>query len=227
MRPVSRKLWALKWRSYLKVAHFNVTGWAKTSPTALKFWSNQNFGQNMTGCFDLSWLEISFWLKKCHWNFSWLVPLVSTLQRCPLRGFFKVFFLWCLRTEVRVAWENSQHVSTPPVVSSPNDLWAQACSDFNNNNCHTNREWSLCGLRNECRNFTLMTCHYPDLDSVSDWLKQIFLAKQPTRSTTLICILGGLNTSSVWNFCRCFSDKHEKKIEMLVFFLRLGYGLLE
>ena len=28
-------------------------------------------------------------------------------------------------------------------------------------------------LWNERRNSTLMTCHYPDLDSASDWLKQI------------------------------------------------------
>ena len=30
-----------------------------------------------------------------------------------------------------------------------------------------------------------MTCYYPDLSSASDWLKQISLAAQPIRSTTL------------------------------------------
>ena len=29
-------------------------------------------------------------------------------------------------------------------------------------------------LRNECRNSILMTCHYPDLGSASDWLKICF-----------------------------------------------------
>ena len=29
-------------------------------------------------------------------------------------------------------------------------------------------------LRNKCRNSILMTCHYPDLGSASDWVKQIF-----------------------------------------------------
>ena len=171
--------------------------------TQAEFWSKHD---------GLLWSELIanfFQLKKCHWNFPWLVPLVSTLQRCPLMDFLRSFLsfltiFWCLRTEVRAAWENSQHFVTPPVVSSPNDLWTQACSDFNNNNCHTNREWSLCGLRNECRNFTWLTCHYPDLDSVSDWLKQIFLATQPTRSTRYLDLHSGWFTSSVWNFLQAF-----------------------
>ena len=39
-------------------------------------------------------------------------------------------------------------------------------------------------LRNERRNSILMTRHYPDLGSASDWLKQISQAAQPIRSTT-------------------------------------------
>ena len=39
-------------------------------------------------------------------------------------------------------------------------------------------------LRNECRNSILMTCHYPDLGSASDWLKQIYQAAWSIRSTT-------------------------------------------
>ena len=39
-------------------------------------------------------------------------------------------------------------------------------------------------LRNECRNFILMTCHCPDLGSASDWLKQIYQAAWSIRSTT-------------------------------------------
>ena len=48
---------------------------------------------------------------------------------------------------------------------------------------------------NERRNTILMTCHYPDLDSASDWLKEISLATPPD--------LGSV--ASVWNFCARFS----------------------
>ena len=41
-------------------------------------------------------------------------------------------------------------------------------------------------LRNEHRNSILMTCHYPDLASASDWLKQISQAARPIKSTTQI-----------------------------------------
>ena len=37
--------------------------------------------------------------------------------------------------------------------------------------------------RNERRNSILMTCHYPDLSTASDWMKQNF---KPIRSTTQI-----------------------------------------
>ena len=39
-------------------------------------------------------------------------------------------------------------------------------------------------LRNERRNSILITRHYPDLVSASDWLKQICHAARPIRSTT-------------------------------------------
>ena len=39
-------------------------------------------------------------------------------------------------------------------------------------------------LRNGRRNSILMTRHYPDLGSTSDWLKQIWRAARPIRSTT-------------------------------------------
>ena len=38
-----------------------------------------------------------------------------------------------------------------------------------------------CRLKNDCRNSILMTYHYPDLGSASDWLKQISLAARPIR----------------------------------------------
>ena len=44
-------------------------------------------------------------------------------------------------------------------------------------------------LRNKRRNSILMTCHYPDLGSTSDWLKQISLEAWPIRSTTQIKVV--------------------------------------
>ena len=38
--------------------------------------------------------------------------------------------------------------------------------------------------RNERRDSLLMTCHYSDLGSASDWLKQITVAARPIRSAT-------------------------------------------
>ena len=44
-------------------------------------------------------------------------------------------------------------------------------------------------LRNERRNSILMTCHYPDLGSASDWLKQISHAARPIRSTSQMWVV--------------------------------------
>ena len=44
-------------------------------------------------------------------------------------------------------------------------------------------------LRNKRRNSILMTCHYPDLGSASDWLNQISHMAQPIRSTTHIWVV--------------------------------------
>ena len=41
----------------------------------------------------------------------------------------------------------------------------------------------------ERRNFILMTRHYPDLGSASDWLNQISHAARPIRSTTQIWVV--------------------------------------
>ena len=48
-------------------------------------------------------------------------------------------------------------------------------------------------LRNERRNSILMTCHYSDLASASDWLRQLYLGVQYHQT--------GDDTSSAWNFC--------------------------
>ena len=47
------------------------------------------------------------------------------------------------------------------------------------------------------RNSILITRHYPDLGSVSDWLNQIFHSSQAIRSTTQIWVV----TRYHWNFC--------------------------
>ena len=44
-------------------------------------------------------------------------------------------------------------------------------------------------LRNERRNSILMTHHYPDLGSASDWLSQISQMARPIRSTTHIWVV--------------------------------------
>ena len=44
-------------------------------------------------------------------------------------------------------------------------------------------------LRNERRNSILMTRHYPDLGSASDWLNQISHAARPIRRTTQISVV--------------------------------------
>ena len=43
--------------------------------------------------------------------------------------------------------------------------------------------------RNEHRNSIVMTHHYPDLGSASDWLKQIYHTSGPIRSTTQIWVV--------------------------------------
>jgi len=44
-------------------------------------------------------------------------------------------------------------------------------------------------LRNERRNSTLMTYHYPDLDSASDWSYRVGNLLQPIRSSTWIWVV--------------------------------------
>jgi len=49
-----------------------------------------------------------------------------------------------------------------------------------------------------------MTCDFPDLDSASDWLRQISHAVRQSESLPRIVDLGS-HASSVWNFCASFS----------------------
>ena len=65
-----------------------------------------------------------------------------------------------------LAWENSRHFATPPLVSP--SKWRQ-----------TNKR------RNQS---ILMTCHQPYLGSAPDWLKQVFHAVRPIRGTAQIWV---------------------------------------
>ena len=90
-----------------------------------------------------------------------------------------------------LAWEKSRHFATPP-------------------------KWRL---RNDCKNSILITCHFPDLNSSSDWLRQSSLAAQPIRSTW--SQIQASDTSSV---CSYFSDVfsgHEEKQHSSMFVLRM------
>ena len=60
----------------------------------------------------------------------------------------------------------------------------------------------LWGQRNECRNSILMTRHYADLGSASDWLNQISHMEQPIKSTTQTWVVMCHQQS----FFACFSD---------------------
>ena len=66
-----------------------------------------------------------------------------------------------------LARENSRHLATLSLVSPPNDVWEL----------------------NERRNSILMTHHYPDLASTSDWSCRVRNLLQPIRSTTLIWVV--------------------------------------
>ena len=62
--------------------------------------------------------------------------------------------------------ENSWHFATLPMASSRNDVW----------------ETSILVSALQCRNFILMTCHYPDLDGALDWLNKFSLRTAPARN---------------------------------------------
>ena len=85
-------------------------------------------------------------------------------------------------------------------------------------------------LRNERRNSILMTCHYPDLGSVSDWLNQISHLARSIRSTTPIWVVTryqygifalfqtsfGGETSGRVSKCRLFSEATVKGASFFV-----------
>ena len=94
---------------------------------------------------------------KTLYKVRWIRPSV-TLQRMSnsrkkghlLRVIFKNIKNLLIRAYI-LARQNRWHFTTPPLASPPSDLW------------ETSTETPL----------ILMTCHYLDLGSASDWLKQI------------------------------------------------------
>ena len=116
-------------------------------------------------------------------RFSWRLscPLAKPsdpvwMARKPSKGHFTIQkFPWgeCPRTPLEayafIAWENRRHFATPPTVSPRIDVWQT--------------------LRNERRNSILMTRHYPDLGSASDWSCHVGNLLQPIRSTTQIWVV--------------------------------------
>ena len=66
-----------------------------------------------------------------------------------------------------------------------------------------------------------MTCHYPDLGSASDWLKQISLAARLIRSITQIWVV------TTRHLCGISADSPQmpfnwSRREISAYFLRLG-----
>ena len=80
-----------------------------------------------------------------------------------------------------LAWQNSWHFAAPTLASPPYDLW------------ETSTETPL----------ILMTCHYLELGSASDWLKQISHSGTTSQKHHPD---PGSGASSVLNFCAHYSD---------------------
>ena len=81
-------------------------------------------------------------------------------------------------------------------------------------------------LRNEHKNFKVITYHYPDLGSASNWLKQISLAARPIRSTTQICLVTGHQYGiSAFVFQTSFGGKPVVASPNVGRFLRLQFKL--
>ena len=93
-----------------------------------------------------------------------------------------------------LARENSRHLATLP-LSFP----------------------TKCRLRSECKSSVLMTRHYPDLGSASDWLNQICHAARPIREITHISVVTG-HQYGIYVFLRRFeyAGVHERQIWRLI-----------
>ena len=125
----------------------------------------------------------------CFWHtrdfFKRRLDIEKNLANRPLHvqfvqrtnGKVEVRFTWSL------AWENSRHLATLPLVFPPNDDWEKS------RHLATlplvfppNDVWEM-----SAKNPILMTRHYPDLGSASDWscrvgnlIQQSFLRRSST-----------------------------------------------
>lgn len=210
-----------KWPSCISEAnpHFDVTGWTKTSPAALKFWSDQNLGENMTGCFDPSWLEISF-----NWKMSLKFSLVSSTG--IHFAFFEVFLIFLYHFSMCKNWGKGSPRKQPTLCNTTSGFfpkWSLSTGMlwFNNNHCHTNREWSHCGLRNECPNSIVFLTGWSKFSSLHDQPEAL-----PWSAYWVVHII---SMEFLQAFLRqtSFCEEAEKKKWTAGFFLRLRYGLLE
>ena len=69
----------------------------------------------------------------------------------------------------------------------------------------------------------LMTRHYLDLGSAPDWLKQTSQIPSGTTNQKHYPVLDG-DTSSVWNFCTCFSDVFSRRNQWWCLFSQARLG---
>ena len=99
--------------------------------------------------------------------------------RCYLFNKSSDIFLYYLAFHLSIAWENNRHLVTLPLAFPQK----------------TRR-------RNERRNYILMTHHYPDLGSASDWSCRV--GNESTNQKHYPDL--GSDASSLWNFCARFAD---------------------
>ena len=124
-----------------------------------------------------AWSLNKFYIIQC--NVALRIISTSTLKY-KLQQNTSKWKVYSKRAITKEAWENSRHFAKLPLVSA---------------------KWRL---RNERRNSILMTRHYPDLGSASDWSCRGRNLPQPIRSTTLVWVLN--DASSGWNFCARLLD---------------------
>ena len=108
-----------------------------------------------------TWILISSLSSRCLWFHSLSNLCVSSVHDLGLATTCWTCYHW-FSTELE---KKSRHLATQPLHGFP----------------------AKCGLRNEHRNFPLMTCYYPELGSASDWLKICFnLSKKSTTQLWIV-----------------------------------------
>ena len=121
-----------------------------------------------------------------------LQSAVCSLQSAfsPDRSSSRRSIAW--RPLMTAAWETTwsrgakTHTIAVPLASNVNRFVSKSSSLRKQSTFREVATWTLAKprLSNEHRNNILMTCHYPDLGSASDWLKREGILSQPIRRTT-------------------------------------------